>query len=218
MPCCKCNSSGTCARCRCSKIGKECQDCVPSKLNKCKNRLNNHANGNRDFSAQRDLLSPPSDMPTRFTSPAWSGRDHQQRSIDDNSEGNESVLRDQNEEVCSQICIPQGVRDRLEQLLSPPDVEPQNFIWGDSLSGTSFCNLVDKAYDEAIHWRRNIFMLPYGKVSKSFVQELSNLLQAFAEKSSYERIALKASFLMQVLLLQKPFAKSKCKDHIAHLS
>ena len=36
-------------------------------------------------------------------------------------------------------------------------------------------------------------------------------------KNSFECIALKACFLMQTLLLQKPFAKSKAKGHVSHL-
>ena len=114
--------------------------------------------------------------------------------------------------------LPPYVNEALDQLLSHPDTEPPNFMWGDCLNGSLFCELINKGYDEAIHWRRNIFMLPHGKVAKAFVQELADLLQAFAQKSTYEGIALKASFLMQILLLQKPFAKSKAKDHVSHLS
>ena len=43
------------------------------------------------------------------------------------------------------------------------------------------------------------------------------MLQAFANGSQLESIALKASFVMQILLLQKPSKKSKSKDHISHL-
>ena len=60
-----------------------------------------------------------------------------------------------------------------------------------------------------IHWKRNIFLLPSGATGKSFIQEITHLLQAFASGSAMESIALKASFVMQVLLLQKP---SKSRD------
>ena len=37
MPCCRCNASGTCARCKCSKEGSNCRDCFPGRLGKCSN-------------------------------------------------------------------------------------------------------------------------------------------------------------------------------------
>ena len=52
---------------------------------------------------------------------------------------------------------------------------------------------------------RNIFLLPSGK---SFVREITKLLQAFASGSTMEDTALKASFVMQILLLQKPLVLS----------
>ena len=62
--------------------------------------------------------------------------------------------------------------------------------------------MIDEAYDEIIHWKRNIFLLPSGSVEKSFVWEITSLLQAFASGPTMEYIALKASFVMQILLLQ----------------
>ena len=60
-------------------------------------------------------------------------------------------------------------------------------------------------------------MIPTGNAGKSFVSELANLFQAFADGSSLEQIALKAAMVMQVLLLQKPSKTSKAKDHANHL-
>lgn len=57
-------------------------------------------------------------------------------------------------------------------------------------------------------------MLPYGKVGKAFLGELAKLLNSYASQYVCECIALKASFLMQVLLLQKPTKTSKAKDHV----
>ena len=56
-------------------------------------------------------------------------------------------------------------------------------------------------------------MLPSGKSGKSFIQELAKLYLSYAENCPLERIAMKACTVMQSLLLQKPFAKSKTKDH-----
>ena len=38
MPvCCKCNSSGLCKKCSCTKAGRFCTDCLPSRTGRCQN-------------------------------------------------------------------------------------------------------------------------------------------------------------------------------------
>ena len=59
--------------------------------------------------------------------------------------------------------------------------------------------------------------MPSGQAGKKFVLELARLFRSFADRSSLERIALKAAMLMPLLLLQKPHPKSKAKDHVACL-
>ena len=97
-----------------------------------------------------------------------------------------------------------------------PTCSQPDFQWG-QLDGQTFCEMIDTAYNDIIHWKHNIFLLPSGAAGKSFIQEITRLLQAFANGSPMESIALKTSFVMQILLLQKPSKKSKSKDHISHL-
>ena len=99
---------------------------------------------------------------------------------------------------------------RQDAQLAEPD-----FQWGKK-DGKAFCDLISSAYNEVPHWRRNIFMVPSGKVGKSFVRELATLYQAYADASVLECIALKACTVVQCLL-QKPHAKSKAKEYLAHL-
>ena len=87
-----------------------------------------------------------------------------------------------------------------------------NFTWGGK-NGRSFCEAVNGAYDEVVQWRRNVFKLPSGQCGKAFVRESARLMLEYAEGSSLECIALKSLMLMPMLLLQKPFQKSKAKDH-----
>ena len=77
--------------------------------------------------------------------------------------------------------------------------------------------MIEKAYDDVIHWKQNIFLVPSGAMGKGFIKDLTSLLLAFANASALEGIALKASFVMQVLLLQKTSQKSKTRDHVTHL-
>ena len=78
--------------------------------------------------------------------------------------------------------------------------------------------LMDGAYSKAVHWRRNIFKIPFSKAGKDFVSELSRLNLAYVDCSSLEAIALKACTVMYILLLQKPFSSSKQKEHSACLA
>ena len=36
-PCCRCNCTGSCMRCVCVKAGRSCVNCLPGRLEKCKN-------------------------------------------------------------------------------------------------------------------------------------------------------------------------------------
>lgn len=57
-----------------------------------------------------------------------------------------------------------------------------------------------------------MFKVPYGNVGKSFVFELARLYKAFATSSSLESIALKATIVLPILVLQKPSQNTKAKD------
>ena len=101
--------------------------------------------------------------------------------------------------------------------LNLPSPEQSNFTWG-TLDGNTFFQLMSNIYDEAVHRKRNIFLIPSGAAGKGFASELPRLLQAYADESSLECIALKACMVMQqVILLQKPNPRSKAKDHAACL-
>ena len=91
--------------------------------------------------------------------------------------------------------------------------ENSNFVWGD-VDGNSFTSLLDQVYNEIVHWRRNIFPLATGRSGKLFVSELSHLFNAYYPGSNLEGIALKAAMCLPILILQKPFSKSKFSDHV----
>jgi hypothetical protein len=55
--------------------------------------------------------------------------------------------------------------------------------------------------------------VPFGKAGRDFVGELSRLYLAFASASALEAIALKATTVLPILLLQKPQRTSKAKEH-----
>ena len=84
---------------------------------------------------------------------------------------------------------------------------------GGGLDSSIFIPHVNKAYDEVVHWKMNLFPVPFGSVGKSFVSELARLYRAFETASALEGIALKAVTVLIVLALQRPYSRSKGKIH-----
>ena len=99
--------------------------------------------------------------------------------------------------------------------MSLPVQQPLNFRWGEH-TGQAIFDVVNSCYEEVVHWKPNLFLVPFGSAGTSFVKEVARLLQAFGDGSSLERISMKAISLMQILLLQKPSKRSKTKEHISH--
>ena len=100
--------------------------------------------------------------------------------------------------------------------MAVPDQQPLNFIWGEH-SGEAIFNDINSGYEEVIHWKPNLFLVPFGSAGSAFVKEVARLFRAFADGSSLDRVCMKAITLIQTLLLQKPSIRSKTKDHICHL-
>ena len=71
------------------------------------------------------------------------------------------------------------------------------------------------AYDEIVHFRRNIFKVPSGRSGKAFIEELTFWIKQFNSNSDLNSVALKAFMVLPTLILQKPSATSKSKEHSA---
>ena len=108
------------------------------------------------------------------------------------------------------------------QTWRPPSLPPfrpapsMTSSWG-GVSGVDFSKMIDDAYAEVVHWRPNLFKIPSGACGKQFVTELTRLFNSFATESDLEAIALRAAMTLPSLMLQKPHAKSKTRDHISCL-
>ena len=73
------------------------------------------------------------------------------------------------------------------------------------------------AYEKIVYWKKNLFLLPSGQEGKSFIDEISRLMNEWIHESPLKDIAFKAIMVMPGLLLQKPSRKSKSKDHLTSL-
>ena len=93
----------------------------------------------------------------------------------------------------------------------------QAFVWG-SLDSSVFVKVINDAYVEVVHWRKNFFSIPHGQCGKSFVSELTRSFTAFAESYFLESIALKTVTVLCVLVLQRPHPRAKSREHISCLT
>ena len=85
--------------------------------------------------------------------------------------------------------------------------------WGDC-EGLMFQEAIKKAYNQVVHWRRNIFKIPSGKAGKMVVKELTRLFESYADATTLESVAITAAMVLPSLILQKPHRSSKTKEHV----
>lgn len=76
---------------------------------------------------------------------------------------------------------------------------------------------ISRIYDKIV-WKRNMFMLPFGKSGKSYINQVTYLLNECLHDSPLSNTSIKLVMVILQLLLQKPSKSSKTKDHIAALN
>ena len=55
-----------------------------------------------------------------------------------------------------------------------------NFTWGSTaITGPTFCEKIHQAYESIVHWKHNLFLVPYGSAGSHFVTELAKLYESF---------------------------------------
>ena len=89
---------------------------------------------------------------------------------------------------------------------------PASIKWGKSDNGFPILirtSTIINAYDEIILWKKNVFLVLYGKIGREFIEQLTIHINQWNNK----HIALKAFFVLLAVGLQKPGLKSKAKDH-----
>ena len=80
-----------------------------------------------------------------------------------------------------------------------------------------FTNTIQSAYNEIIHWRKNLFKLPSGKAAKLFITELTTWLHHYNQDTQFHGITLKVFMVLPAMIMQKPSKSSKAKEHLIKL-
>ena len=74
-------------------------------------------------------------------------------------------------------------------------------------------SLIFKAYNEIITWRKNSFLVPYGKTGRDFIDQTTKHIRDWNNETEIQLIAWKAAFVLLAVGLQKPSKNLKAKDH-----
>lgn len=142
-----------------------------------------------------------SDLNMTSTSTEIPGGAELMKQIEQNDLDNVSVLR----------CLPEhNVVDK-----------PSMITWGTRSDGSLIViptSIITDAYNEIVTWRKNVFLVPYGKTGKEFIDQVTSHINDWNSNSDQQHISLKAAFVLLAVALQKPSPKSKTKDHQDFLS
>ena len=57
-------------------------------------------------------------------------------------------------------------------------------------------SVILEAYDEITTWRKNVFLVPYGRTGRDFIDQLTLHINKWNKASDNQHIALKAAFVL----------------------
>ena len=99
--------------------------------------------------------------------------------------------------------------------------KPSKIKWGEQSDGNaiiiSSSTIID-AYNGIVTWRKNVFLGPYGKIGRDFIDQVTLHINDWNSDSENQHVSLKAACVLIAVSLQKPSPKSKTKDHQDALS
>ena len=101
---------------------------------------------------------------------------------------------------------------------NPPDERTTATLkWG-NMSGEHDINLaIQSAYEIIVKWRKNIMTVPRGSTGESLIKELTRLSNLYVNRTQWEGFSLTLMQIFLPLMLQKPHARSKARDHTKYL-
>ena len=94
--------------------------------------------------------------------------------------------------------------------------KPSTLAWGRGKDGNIIYitdTTILEAYEEITTWKKNVFLVPYGKIGRDFIDQITLHINEWNNNTDNQHIALKAAIVLLAACLQKPSIKSKAKDH-----
>ena len=80
---------------------------------------------------------------------------------------------------CCKICINKDTEQQAA-----------NISWGHHTGEDEILKVIRETYKEIIAWKKNLFLLPRGKVGRDFIIELTRLVNLFVCKTKWQKMAL----------------------------
>ena len=62
----------------------------------------------------------------------------------------------------------------------------------------------EEAYNETSQWRKNAYIVPYGKTGKAFIDKITEHINEWNNGMESQHVSVKAAFVLLVVGLQKP--------------
>ena len=99
-------------------------------------------------------------------------------------------------------------QDHFEMPGCFPDYEPvsmrSSIYWGRKSDGADIwlnTTSIANAYNEVTTWRKNTFLVPYGKIGRDFIDQVAKHINDWNNKSEMHHIALTAAIVLLALAL-----------------
>lgn len=232
--CCKCNATGSCVGCVCAKGGTQCVNCVPGAKNRCKNGGLRLSFAPSSVSSQHSTAALASSAPVVESSasalvssqsglgsaPAASasspspGASASALASGQSGGGSASGASSSTVDTSAGV-LTSSFQDGRGLAVPFPSSVPVSGPASDS-TGCVIQDIED-AYEIVAHWRRNLFIIPFGAAGIAFVGLLTSYIQAFADGSQLRGVAWKAVSVACHLLLQRPSDSKLLSNHAEHL-
>ena len=90
--------------------------------------------------------------------------------------------------------------------------KPSEIKWGKRSDGSVVIILsstIINAYDWIVTWRENVFLLPYGKTGRDFIDQVTLHINEWNNDSENQHVSQKAAFVLIAVALPKPSKKNQ---------
>ena len=131
------------------------------------------------------------------------------------------LIRSNEEWECGRCELDEGNNNMVqneELLVEDGDENEEAIKWGDLRGATSIKSRLKNMYERIVTWQKNFFETPRGQAGESMIKEMARLIQLFNNETLWEKVSIMALHVFVPLMLQKPSAKSKKKDHMKYLT
>ena len=89
--------------------------------------------------------------------------------------------------------------------------------WAGATGISSILAIIEETHKTISTWKRNFFNLPKNSAAKDVLMEASRILKVFNSRTVWEPIAIHMFVIFFPLMLLKPAAKSKTREHTKYL-